>query len=393
MRISLLAGAGALVLFAIVPCTSIAAQATTGAFVVQLGTDTIAVERFTRTANRLEGEVVNRVPITSRLTYTGTLTAGGDFSGFEITRYASPESDSVAQRIVMRFSPDSVVTEAWVGQEMQRRAAAAAPSATMPFLNSSFAMHELAHQRARSTRQDSVVFPLLSPGSQSPFELEVHRHGADSLTARILFGGGGAIEHAGRTDAQGRLLELRGVGGSFGSNVSRGTNVDLAALRRDFAARDRAGRGMGQLSPRDTTRAQAGGASIEIDYSRPSARGRPILGGLIHEGVVWRLGANQATHLQSDRALAFGDLVVPAGTYTMFAIPGAERWTLIINRQTEQAGTEYDESHDLGRIPMSVSRAPSHQEQLTIEVRPAAGGGALRILWGDIVAEAPFTVR
>ncbi len=391
MRISLLTGAAALLLCAIVPCSSTAAQATTGAFVVQLGADTIAVERFTRTGNRLEGEVLNRVPRTSRLTYAGTLTAEGNLSRFEITRYASPESDSVSQRMIMHFGPDSVISEVWVGQTMQRRAVAEASPATLPFLNSSFAMHEQAHQRAHGARQDSIVFPLLSPGGLTPYELEVQRHGSDSLATRIRLGGG-QIEHAGRTDAQGHVVELRGVAGSFGSNVRRAA-VDMVALRREFAARDRAGRGMGQLSPRDTTRTQAGGANIEIDYSRPSARGRPILGGLIHDGAVWRLGANQATQLQTDRDLAFRELVVPAGAYSLFAIPGTGRWTLIINRQTQQAGTEYDESQDLGRVPMSVSRAASHQEQLTIEVRPAASGGALRVLWGDIVAESPFTVR
>ncbi len=393
MRIPLLIGAAALLLCATVPGSSLAAQDTAGAFIIQLGTDTIAVESFAITGNRLEGELLNRVPSTTRQSYTGTLRADGSFSVFEITRYASPESDSVAQRTVMRFGPDSIVTEAWAGQELRRRAATSAPRTTLPFLNSSFAMHELAHQRARQARQDSITFPFLSPGAPTLSGLEVHRHGADSLTARILFSGGGEVAHAGRTDAPGHLLELRGIGGSYGSNVSRSTNVDMAALRRDFAARDRAGRGMGQLSPRDTTRAQVGGASIEIDYGRPSARGRTILGGLIHEGVVWRLGANQATHLTTSRDLAFGELLLPAGSYSMFAIPDTERWTLIINRETQQAGTAHDESQDLGRVPMSVSRAPSHQEQLTIEVGPATTGGVLRILWGDIVAEAPFTVR
>jgi hypothetical protein len=389
MRTTLITAA---LLFALTaPAPAAQAQSSTGAFIVLLGNDTVGVERFSRTGNRLEGEILNRVPRTARMRYVAELEGDGRLSSFELTRFASPESDSVAQRITMRFGQDSVVTESRTGEAVQRQAVATSAH-TLPWVGSSYATHELAVQRARAARRDSIAVPFLSPGAAQPSTLEVHRHAGDSLLMRIVLAGG-VIEHEGRTDGQGRILELRGIGGSYGSNVRRAERVDMAALRRDFTARDRDGRGLGQLSPRDTSRAQVGGATIEIDYSRPSARGRTIMGGLLTEGEVWRLGANQATHLSTDRDLVFGDAVVPAGRYTLFAEPGAERWMLIVNRQTGQWGTEHDAAQDLVRIPLAVSRATPPREQLTVDVEPSAQGGTLRVSWGEVLATAPFRVR
>lgn len=366
------------------------AQDGSGTFVLMLGRDTVAVERYARTGNRIEGEILGRVPRTSRTSYVATLGSDGALSQLDITRRA-PASDSVTQRVTVRFTADSAISEVQGARGAQRRAAAVAPGA-LPFIGNSFAMHELALQRARGAGRDSASVTMYPPGNADAWTMHVRRSRGDSIAFTIALPGG-EIAHEGRADAQGRIQELRGVRGSYGSNVSRAAQVDMAALRRDFEARDAAGRALGELSPRDTTNAQVGGASIMIDYSRPSARGRTLLGGLLHEGTVWRLGANQATHFRTDRDLVFGTDTVPAGTYTLFALPGRETWTLIVNRQTGQWGTMYDQSQDLVRIPMRVSRAATPQEQFTIAVEPSGTGGVLRVSWGDIVAAAPFTVR
>ncbi|HYR08943.1 MAG TPA: DUF2911 domain-containing protein, partial [Longimicrobium sp.] len=92
-------------------------------------------------------------------------------------------------------------------------------------------------------------------------------------------------------------------------------------------------------SPRDTTEARVADARIYVDYGRPSMRGRPIMGALVPYGQVWRTGANEATTLVTDRALRVGGTDVPAGTYTLYTLPGESAWQLIINRQTGQWGT------------------------------------------------------
>lgn len=127
------------------------------------------------------------------------------------------------------------------------------------------------------------------------------------------------------------------------------------------------------LSPRDTAEVQLGSDRIYVDYGRPYKRGRPVAGNLVPYGRVWRAGANAATTLVTPRDLRLGDTDVPAGTYTLYVLASEREWQLIVNRQTGQWGTEYDESQDLARIPMRVERIEPLVEQFTIALVPATG--------------------
>ncbi len=149
-------------------------------------------------------------------------------------------------------------------------------------------------------------------------------------------------------------------------------------------------------SPRDSVKATIAGANIFVDYGRPSKRGREVFGGLgdMKWGMVWRTGANKATHLTTSKGLQFGALAVPAGTYTLYTLlDEGGKWMLIVNKQTEQWGTEYDAKQDLVRIPLTVEKTPAVVEKMTIEVMPAAKGGQIAIMWDRTKAYAAFTVR
>lgn len=111
------------------------------------------------------------------------------------------------------------------------------------------------------------------------------------------------------------------------------------------------------LSPKQQARYESKGKKITVDYSAPSKRGRVIFGKLVPYGQVWRTGANAATTLTTEADLMMGSLHVPAGKYTLYTIPGEKEWTLIVNRQTGQWGTEYDEKQDLGRVKLHLAPA------------------------------------
>jgi hypothetical protein len=135
-------------------------------------------------------------------------------------------------------------------------------------------------------------------------------------------------------------------------------------------------------SPRDTAEVQLGGDRIYVDYGRPYMRGRAIMGGLVPYGQVWRAGANAATTFVTPRDIRLGDVNVPAGTYTLYALPGERDWQLIINRQTGQWGTEYNQAQDLARIPMQVERMGTPVEQFTIDLTPSgADAFDLNLRW------------
>lgn len=142
------------------------------------------------------------------------------------------------------------------------------------------------------------------------------------------------------------------------------------------------------LSPPATAKATVAGKAISIDYSAPSKRNRVIFGQLVPYGKVWRTGANSATTLHTAANLTIGDLNVPAGTYTLYTIPTEKDWTLIVNKQTGQWGTNYDEKQDLGRTKLTVAPVKAPIETFTIGV-----GDSLSFAWENTKAWAPIVVH
>lgn len=134
-------------------------------------------------------------------------------------------------------------------------------------------------------------------------------------------------------------------------------------------------------SPPATAHATLNGKALTIKYSAPSMRGRKIMGGLVPYGQVWRTGANAATTLVTATNLKIGSLSVPAGTYTLFTMPSADTWLLIVNKQTGQWGLTYDQSKDLGRTPMTAKTIPS-QEKMSISFENTKGNATeLHVKW------------
>ena len=143
------------------------------------------------------------------------------------------------------------------------------------------------------------------------------------------------------------------------------------------------------LSPPAKAEATLNGKKITIDYSAPSKRGRAIMGELVPYGQVWRTGANAATKLTTEGDLMIGSVHVPAGTYTLYTIPGEKEWTLIVNKQTGQWGTKYDETQDLGRTKLTVKALSAPVETFAISL-PSGGQNqsTLTLKWEKVEATA-----
>jgi Protein of unknown function (DUF2911) len=136
----------------------------------------------------------------------------------------------------------------------------------------------------------------------------------------------------------------------------------------------------------------ADGKTITIDYSRPYLKGRKMIGGVNPYGQVWRTGANEATTFVTTADLMVGGQHVPAGNYTLYSIPEADKWTLIINKQTGQSGTVYDEKQDLVRIPMKVGKTSAPVEQFTIKLKQTGPKAAtLSLEWADAQPSVEIT--
>ena len=148
------------------------------------------------------------------------------------------------------------------------------------------------------------------------------------------------------------------------------------------------------LSPPAKAKASFAGKNVTIDYSAPSKRDRKIMGALVPYGKVWRTGANAATTLTTETDLMLGNLHVPAGTYTLYTIPNAKEWTLIVNKQTGQWGTQYDQAQDLGRVKLTVKPVKKTVETFAIDLaRVNDKKGTLSFTWENTLASVPVTVH
>jgi hypothetical protein len=143
----------------------------------------------------------------------------------------------------------------------------------------------------------------------------------------------------------------------------------------------------GDMSQKPSPPASAGcklpdGKTIKTDYSSPRLRGRKMIGEHDPYGKPWRMGANNATTFVTDADLTVEGKNVPAGSYTLFAIPNPDKWTLIINKKTGEWGIPYKyEADELARVDMKVSTLPSKLENFTISYEPSSNGCTMNVDW------------
>ncbi|MEO8587004.1 MAG: DUF2911 domain-containing protein [Acidobacteriota bacterium] len=138
-------------------------------------------------------------------------------------------------------------------------------------------------------------------------------------------------------------------------------------------------------SPAGSANGTSGAAKITIEYHRPSVRGREIWGGLVPYGQVWRLGANEATTIAFSAPVKIEGKDVPAGTYALFAIPGKDKWTFIVNKNAKQWGAfKYQQTEDLLRFDV-VPQAGNAVEMMTFSVvSKAPASASVEMEWAKV---------
>ena len=154
-----------------------------------------------------------------------------------------------------------------------------------------------------------------------------------------------------------------------------------------------ANRPLGQLSPRDTTRATIGGAAVWIDYSRPSRRGRDIFGALEPWNKVWRTGANNATTISFGDDVNIGTAKVPAGKYGLLTIPGKDNWTIIITKQLEVTNpADYKQESDVARLDVKLMSMRDKIETFTMQFANVKSSTCdLEMMWENTAVVLPIS--
>lgn len=355
-----------------------------GAFIVRLGKDTLVLERFVRMGDRVRAEALVRSPATVLRRYELRLNQHGGIRRFEAVEL-TPANQTVTRREQLIVVGDTAVQLVSLGDSTVERRFVV-PGDALPFLNLVQWPNDLIVRRVGSALGDSVVIPYLTGGNTTRFV--VKRISADTLTIRHPLRGVTRVH----VDGANRIQHMDQSATTLKLAVERRPWLPLDELARGFAARD-AAQPRRELSPRGETKSVVDGANIVVDYGRPMKRGREIFGKVVPFGQLWRTGANTATQFRTDRDLVIAGRTLPAGQYSIFSIPQAREWMIIINRETNQAGTAHKAEQDIMRVPARVASLGQVVEQFTILVTDEARGGALRFQWDTTEAVLPFTVR
>jgi hypothetical protein len=351
-------------------------------FVERLGADTMAIERFSRNGDQLEGTLVARAPLTEVHTYSAELGEDGSIARLSGT-ISVPSANAGARpdrsyEYSVRGDSADIVT---VSGADTTRSTIPLPEAAFPVPPRTPAPPSFLALAASMLPPgaDEAPLNLLNPFAGRPQGSGLVRRDAD--TVGILYFGNPLLV---ARDASGALAAVTGRETTMRIEIQPASaDLDIAALADGYAARDAAGTGIGVPSPADTARGSVAGADIEIAYSQPAVRGRQVWGGLVPFDEVWRTGANAATTFSTSADIVLGDVAIPAGEYTLWTLLSEDGGTLIVNSQTGQWGTAYDEAQDFARTGLGQESVPTPVERFTIGVDGDAGGGRLTLTWDD----------
>ncbi|MDQ3519394.1 MAG: DUF2911 domain-containing protein [Gemmatimonadota bacterium] len=360
-----------------------------GAWIVRLGRDTVAVERYKRTGDAISLEQVLHTPQTSlRHTHLEWTTDGRLAKVIMRLRRVGASTDApLLGSTTLTVLGDSGAIVVKRGDSTLAPRQIGIKGDAIPAIQLSYLPYEMAAVRLRASKKDSIEVHFLSFSNQPSIATQAKRIGKDSVLFSNQF-----VSYRAKVDKDGRLLGMHAPGSTFQVKVDRLPAVDINAIATAWVAADEKGAKMGTLSIADSVMTNVGGADIAIKYSRPAKRGRVIFGEIVQWNKVWRTGANSATMFTTSKDLMFGGTHVPAGSYTLWTLPTPTGTTLIINKQTGQWGTEYKPEMDLARIPMTTKKTAEPLERFVIAVEPQGNGGVLKLGWDTMEMIAPFMV-
>jgi hypothetical protein len=374
-------------------------------FVARLGSDTISVESITRSGNKVFVDGVDRFPRVRRRHTEIDLGPGSTIRHLVMDIHTPSESANQRERhVTADVTADSVHIVQTDDAGKLRHDFATGGAVAMAHVPQMYSLYELYFNaaQARAVSEHRALGDTIQL-RQFYIDREFDRFPLHRGVVRILPANHAEIRHdwlsgtgEATFDSSGRrMLTYSGARTTYLVDVVRLDSLpETKSVAEKWEALEAAKGGVVQLSPRDTVRASIGPVSITIDYSRPRARGRVLLGNVIPFNRVWRTGANAATQFTTSAPVRLAGVQLAPGTYTLWTIPQQNGVDLIVNGQAGQWGTQYDHSRDVGQAPMQSATLSTPVDQFTISV-PAkdARHGTLTLEWGSFRWTAPIEVR
>ena len=373
-------------------------------FIARLGNDTVSVESIHREGDKIIVDGVDRFPRVRRRHTEIELGPGSTISQLVMDIHSPSEQANQRERhVTADVTADSVHILQTDKAGKLRHEFATNHAVAMAHVPQMYSLYEL-YFDAAFARADSLKRGVGDTVQLRQFYLdrEFDRFPLHHGVVRLLANHKAEIQHdwlsgTGQAtfDSAGHMLSYSGARTTYLVDVARlDSQPDIKTIADRWEAAEAAAGGFKQLSPRDTVHATIGSDSITIDYSRPHARGRTLVGGIIPYERVWRTGANAATQFFTSAPIRLAGIQLAAGAYTLWTVPHQNGVDLVVNGQSGQWGTEYNHARDVGTAKMQSTTLSTPVDQFTISVvANDAKHGTLTMEWGTFSWSAPIEVR
>jgi hypothetical protein len=373
-------------------------------FIARLGNDTVSVESITRQGKKVIVDGVDRFPRVRRRHTEIELGPASNIRHLVMDIHSPSEPANQRERhVTADVTADSVHILQTDKAGKLRHEFATNHAVAMAHVPQMYSLYEL-YFDAAFARADSLKRSVGDTVQLRQFYIdrEFDRFPLHHGVVRLLADHKAEIQHdwlsgTGQAtfDSAGHMLSYSGARTTYLVDVVRlDSQPDIKSIADRWETTEAKAGGFKQLSPRDTVRATIGSDSITIDYSRPHARGRTLVGGIIPYDRVWRTGANAATQFTTSAPIRLAGIQLAAGTYTLWTIPRQNGVDLVVNGQSGQWGTEYNHARDVGVARMQSTTLSTPVDQFTISVAANdAKHGTLTMEWGTFRWTAPIEVR
>ena len=357
-----------------------------GVMFIKLGNDTTAVQQFEMKGDSIRTVIIRRPGGIIVYRGEGTLYPDGNIRSMQSNVYRLDSNGQLQKTSENKLysSPDSTFV---VNGNNRPRAYQGRSFISNDMDYTSFMMFPYLAHFAPAKINDSITGKQFVGGGFRVFTLK--RTGQNSIRVGSNIMGNLNLF----LNSDGSLRSIDGIGSSLNFTSTIVPNLNMDSLIHAMIAYQKQVGAMGAQTIRDTATANIGSSKVEVDYWRPSMRGRKVFGGIVPYNRFWRTGANNATQLRISEPIYFNNQKLDSGRYAIFTWPTETGWTFLINKQATIWGTDYNPEYDLLRLPMKVEHIPRPVEQLTIQVVPSDRKGTIIIEWENTRASIDFETR
>lgn len=358
-------------------------------WVGRIGSDTVVVEASRVQGSRITGTIVNVAAGMLLQRYEVDLDERGmvrSFRSWTVQDLMAGIPPGTPPAVSLEIGEDSIRLTRQ-GRDGPTESAIAAVEGAVPifdaFFNNPMALMDLALRQA--VRRGDGVLRLYHVGRPQVDELPLTVQGTALAFPYVMAEQypmlAGARLRA-TMDAEG-LVSFDARETTFKIVTERRPWADPIPLARSFQERGLGTGGMSTLSPARRATGRVGSVDVTVTYGQPSRRGRRIFPDVVPFGQVWRAGANAATQITFSGDVALGGHRVPAGSYSLWVIPGERSDTVVLNKATQIWGVMYDAEQDFVRLPLDRAALDESVESLTYTIIERDGIGRLELTWDD----------